>query len=73
MSNFLIVLHSQLLMGNVAERQPQCDRRTLMETKKCYLGLCFPQNIPHDFTCMPATKSHTYMTFMLRLTTFTPP
>lgn len=58
MSNFLIVSHSQLLRGNVAERRPRCDKGNLKET------MIVPWNmIPH------ATKGHTYMSFMMCLTT----
>lgn len=78
MSNFLIVLHSQLLRGNVAEKQPQCDKRNLKEAKRKKMLSRFLLSSKHSTRFFMLTqlqkkkkkKSHTYMNFKLCLTAF---
>lgn len=73
MSNFLVVSLSQLLRGNVAERQLQCDTRHLKETINVINKMRFSPNTPHEFACIPTTKGVTHTNFTLCLITFNQP
>lgn len=64
MSNFLIVLHSQLLRGNVAEKQPLCDKRNLKEAKKKKMlsRFAFFETFHAIFHAHPAAKKMVTLT-----------